>query len=400
MFKSKYLSIEWQASSQLDNTSLRSLTISLLRGLAAIEVAAAHLRAEIFPGLRELGNPPLAYQLLAFATGFAHQAVVVFFVISGWLVGGSLLNKLASGAPTPLRSYAVDRCSRLWTVLLPALLLMLAVGAVTGAIDTGTPDAARANAYSLTAFVGNLFGLQTVLVDNYAGNYALWSLSNETWYYVQFPLLVLTLTPGSPIRQLAAASALVLLVSALPLPLSLYFGVWLLGVLFSRLRIECGRWVQAVFAILLLAASAYFRIKGNNDDLDMSSLVQDVVISLPLLAWLASLQSPFFATSPARRRLARIVHLLSEFSFTLYVTHIPLIWLMRHLMQETSGVNRLDPHFAFAYAGYAGMLALLLTGAYLSYLVFESQTFRVRRVLKSFLLHRAPGSVLSSSTPK
>jgi hypothetical protein len=41
--------IQWQRQSQLDNRSVHSLLISLMRGLAAVQVAAAHLRSEMFP---------------------------------------------------------------------------------------------------------------------------------------------------------------------------------------------------------------------------------------------------------------------------------------------------------------------------------------------------------------
>jgi peptidoglycan/LPS O-acetylase OafA/YrhL len=148
--------IRFLKESQLGEDSLHSLLISLLRGLAAIEVAAAHLRAGFFPGLRTLDNPALWYQGLSFLTGFAHQAVVVFFLISGWLVGGSLLNKL--GQPRAIKSYAIDRVTRLWTVLLPTFVLILASGIVTGVIDPHAPDFSRVNDYSVTALLGNLFG--------------------------------------------------------------------------------------------------------------------------------------------------------------------------------------------------------------------------------------------------
>ena len=192
--------ISLQSNSTLGADSYQSLAISLLRGLAALQVALAHLRAEIYPSLRGMSDPPLAYQLLAFATGFAHQAVVVFFLISGWLVGGSLLNKWSQ--PHALGSYAIDRISRLWTVLIPTFLFMLLCAAVTERIVPAPSHFDQTNEFSTLAFFGNLVGLQTISVPNFGRNYALWSLANETWYYVLFPLLLLafrcnTTTPGS-----------------------------------------------------------------------------------------------------------------------------------------------------------------------------------------------------------
>jgi peptidoglycan/LPS O-acetylase OafA/YrhL len=372
-----------QARSRPDSNAIHSLLIALLRGLAALQVAAAHLRAEIFPGLRELADPPLAYQLLAFATAFSHQAVVVFFLISGWLVGGSLLDKL--GQPGALRNYAIDRATRLWTVLLPALFIMLAIGAWTGAVDTARADFSAANDYSVASFAGNLLGLQTVLLDPYGGNYALWSLSNETWYYLQFPLLLLVFTGRSRPRQLGAATALVLVSAALPFPITLYFLLWLLGAVFSRLRIECGTGWRVLLLVFGAGCALYFRMKGTNDDLKPASFFQHLGYSLPLLALLCSLQRPLAARTWAMRALARCAHLLSEFSFTLYVMHIPLIQLLRHAGMQEFGRSRLSPYSAADYAIYAGMLVAMVALSYLSYLLFESRTFRIRSAVKAAL---------------
>jgi peptidoglycan/LPS O-acetylase OafA/YrhL len=395
MARSSTFSIAWQRQRQPEGTSAHSLLISLLRGVAALQVAAAHLRAEMFPGMRELATPPLTYQMLAFATGFAHQAVVVFFLISGWLVGGSLLDKLGEGRPAPLRNYAIDRITRLWTVLAPALLAMLAIGVLTGEVDPGRPDAGLDNAYSASAFAGNLLGLQTVVVENFGGNYALWSLANETWYYIAFPLLLLVFVRGNALRQIGAATALVLMAGALPLPITMYFALWLLGALFSRLRVECGHLLRAGLMAVAVVTSVYFRIKGSNDDLKPESFVQDVLYSVPLLLFLASMQYSFPLLTPARRFIGKAAHWLSEFSFTLYVTHVPAIKLLRYLGREHFGTDRLHPAAPLDYAIYAGMLVALMALAYLSYRLFEAHTFRVRRLLKSAWARRNPGATLA-----
>lgn len=402
-------SIRWQRQSQLDSTTGCSLLISLMRGLAALQVAAAHLRAEMFPGLREIVSPPIYYQALAFATGFAHQAVVVFFLISGWLVGGSLLNKLnrangSAGATgddaSPWLAYAIDRLTRLWTVLIPALCLMLLVGVLTEAVDPARVDVSTANEYSAAAFIGNLVGLQTVVVENFGGNYALWSLANETWYYIQFPLLLVMFMSRSRLRQAGAAALLLGLGTALPWGITLYCALWLLGAAFSRVRIDCGTGARVVLVAVVAACSIYFRLRGRNDDLNAESFVQDLLYSLPLLALLASMQAPLAMRSPRMRIVARIAHTLSEFSFTLYVTHIPVIKLLRYAGLHTVGRDRLAAHAPLDYAVYAGMLVILLGAAWLSYLLFESHTFRVRRAVKNALRPRPRRAPMATSSTK
>jgi peptidoglycan/LPS O-acetylase OafA/YrhL len=377
--------LQWQGQSQVDHHSAHSFLISLLRGLAALQVAAAHLRSELFPGLRELADPPLYYQALAFATAFSHQAVVVFFLISGWLVGGSLLNKLDQ--PGALQAYGIDRVTRLWTVLLPALGLMLAVGAITGAVAPGQADFSPANDYSAASFAGNLLGLQTLLVPTFAGNYALWSLANETWYYLQFPLLLIVFMGKTRLRQLGAATLLVLVSATLPFAITLYFLLWLLGAVFSRVRIDCSTGWRVALLALAAASTVYFRMTEPNDDLKPEFFVQHLMYSLPLLAFLASMQRP--AGAGWMRTLAPAVHLLSEFSFTLYVIHVPIIRLLRHIGLQAFGRNRLVADQPVDYAIYFGMLLAMLAAAYLSYLLFESHTFRVRRLLKARLPSQA-----------
>ena len=57
-----------------------------------------------------------------FVTGLGHEAVIVFFVLSGVLIAGRLIGRAAI-APRDYRDYLLDRFTRIWLVALPALLL-------------------------------------------------------------------------------------------------------------------------------------------------------------------------------------------------------------------------------------------------------------------------------------
>jgi peptidoglycan/LPS O-acetylase OafA/YrhL len=359
--------------------------ISLLRGLAAVEVAAAHLRAQLFPGLRSLPDPTLWYQVLAFFTGFAHQAVVLFFLLSGWLVGGSMLNRLH--LPGAMLCYAIDRLTRLWVVLIPAFLFTLLLAVNGGAVDPRQVSYAQGNEYSLTTFVGNLFGLQDLAVPRYGGNFSLWSLTNETWYYLMFPLGVLALTAKSAMSRAAAGATLALVLSLLGIGIALYFLVWLLGVAFSRVRIDANRGWRIGMATVLLALSVWFRLTGSNDILVTDSFLQDWILSVAFLVFLCSLQ---FRADPARRStrlVRRLGGMLAGFSFTLYVVHVPLLReLTGHMAPLRQG--RLAPDRIGDLAIYAGMLAAIMLLAYLFHLPFEAQTHRLRRRLKRMVLKR------------
>ncbi|MDM5177332.1 acyltransferase family protein [Massilia sp. DJPM01] len=377
-------SIRFLKQSQLGEDSWHSLLISLLRGLAAIEVTAAHLRNEFFPGLRTLENPALWYQGLAFLTGFAHQAVVVFFLISGWLVGGSLLNKL--GQPHAIGLYAIDRATRLWTVLLPTFVLILASGIVSGVIDPRAPDFAPANDYSATALAGNLVGLQTVLVPEFGGNFPLWSLSNETWYYVMFPLLLMCVAASSGVRRALAASALLAVGALLPGEMVLYFTIWLLGAAFSRVRIECGTPLRMMMLLVLTIASVVFRLNGRNDDMGVESFPQDLLLSVLFLLFLSSTVNPL----PVKQRFLASVHrvavFFSNFSFTLYVVHIPVLGIIGYVGTTLFGHRHWKAESLGDLGAYLGMLVTVLVSAYGFYLLFEARTYAVRRWVRNLLM--------------
>lgn len=399
MRSTKMPRLTFQAHGQLGDDYWHSIVISLMRGLAAFVVAAAHLRAEMYPGLRTVADPSLWFQGFAFATGFAHQAVLVFFIISGWLVGGSLLNKM--GQPGAMANYAIDRATRLWTVLIPTFALTLLFGVGTGVLLPNTIDFSAANEFSALSFIGNLLGLQRVVLSDFGGNYALWSLANETWYYVLFPLLVLLFTTRRTSTRFASGAALALAAAVLPVEIILYFAIWLLGVAFSRVRIECGIATRYLWLLPLAVASVYFRLTGDNDRFDQTTLGMDLLLSVMFLILLCSLQFKAAPTSKLAPPLARIGKFFAEFSFSLYVLHLPLIFLLKHVALTQFGLRQLSPSEPLHFAIYLGMLATLLLGAYLSYLLFEMHTYRIRRIVKELVARpvvapRAPHAAASA----
>jgi peptidoglycan/LPS O-acetylase OafA/YrhL len=396
MRTSKILRLTFQAHAQSGDDCWHSVLISLVRGLAAIVVAAAHLRAEMYPGLRTSTDPSIWFTGLAFATGFAHHAVLVFFVISGWLVGGSLLDK--SGQPDAIASYTIDRITRLWTVLIPTYMLTLLIGLSTGVISAQGIDFSRANEYSALTLGANLIGLQTIAAPNFGGNFALWSLANETWYYLLFPLLVMLFHARRLAARVACGATLALLVAMLPGAIIGYFAIWLLGVAFSRLRIECGAALRSGWLVLVVAMWGYYRLTGNMDAFDLAAVLPDMVCSLAFLVLLSSLQFRAAATSKLRRPLARIGTFFAEFSFSLYVLHLPLIGLLQHWILTRWGLRQFSPHEPLHFVLYLGVLATLLAGSYLSYRLFESQTYRIRRLLKRILLQRPARAAVAQAS--
>jgi len=375
----------------LDRTNLNesyqhSILISALRSIAALQVVAAHLRGELFPSLKTVADPSLWYQGLAFFTGFSHIAVVIFFLLSGWLVGGSLLNKL--GEPNCMMSYAIDRLTRMWIVLVPAFVLTLAIGTITQTVDPGRISYAPDNEYSWSTFWGNLFGLQGMAVPRFGGNFSLWSLSNEMWYYALFPLLLLPVIGQRGITKVAGLAACAVIGYLLLFDLMLYFLIWLLGVLFSRIRIELGRAARLLLIIVILGLAVHFRLSGSIGTLVAATFAEDLLFSVLFLCLLSSLQFP---ADRARigNRLAHFAGLLAPFSFTLYVIHYPLIYLAEFL-HDPIGTQTLSTSDPASLLVYAGLFFAIVVFAYLFHLPFEARTYRLRRFVKRMVLAPVP----------
>ncbi|MEW6023181.1 MAG: acyltransferase family protein [Pseudomonadota bacterium] len=368
----------------LQEDNWHSVLISLFRGLAALVVAWAHLRAATFPAFGDVTNPSLLFQGLAFSSGFAYLAVMVFFVLSGWLVGGSFLNKM--NLDRALQHYTVDRLSRLWLVLVPTFLVALLAGAVIGAIDPARVSFSADDPYSVTAFIGNMFGLQTILVPSFGGNFPLWSLANETWYYILFPLLVLVLRGRSIAWRIGALLAIGAIIQLITPAIVLYFSIWLIGTAFSRVKIEMGPVLRWALLIIIVGTAVLIRLKGKNE-ISTESYPQFLVFSLLFALFLSSTQFKRLP-SPMLDRLDRTGRFFSSFSFTLYVLHVPLIFVMVYLMPSLLGTSQLSPHILSHYLIFVGMFLVLVVGGYYVHLPFEANTWRVRRWVRWHLFTR------------
>src|ERR1700730_8875836 len=96
--------------------------LDMARGLAALAVLFGHLRSFVFPSYHELKTHSFVDPIVWAATSFGHEAVMFFFVLSGFFITRSLV------VDTQVRrfswtAYIIKRLTRLWIVLIPALLL-------------------------------------------------------------------------------------------------------------------------------------------------------------------------------------------------------------------------------------------------------------------------------------
>lgn len=163
-----------------------------LRFAAALMVVAIHARGASWVEwgrLAEASQTRLAAAFFAL-TRAGTEWVLVFFVLSGFLVGGKVIERVGGGTFS-LHDYAVDRISRIWLPLIPALLWSAIV-----AYWVDKP-------VSWVGFGGNLLGLQLVFFRTFAENIPLWSLAYEIWFYFLAGAAAVWVMSGTRARSLA-----------------------------------------------------------------------------------------------------------------------------------------------------------------------------------------------------
>ncbi|MCW2669128.1 MAG: acyltransferase 3 [Frankiales bacterium] len=222
--------------------------LNVMRAAAAITVCVGHVRAYLLKPLE--GNHFGAPTRVAYAlTSLGHGAVMVFFVLSGYFVGGSVLRDRARGS-FRWADYLTARTLRLWLVLAPALLLTALldrIGRHAYPHSEMYGDTARAVVNSgLGDMVGNLFFLQPHVVPVYGSNGPLWSLGYEYAYYLLFPLVVVGVAVGTGrARRLAAVPVIVAVALVTGPQVMALFVTWVAGALIAwkepALRARVGR---------------------------------------------------------------------------------------------------------------------------------------------------------------
>jgi peptidoglycan/LPS O-acetylase OafA/YrhL len=314
--------------------SWASVHLDLLRAVAALLVLLGHWRDVFFVDYPQLASHRALWAAPYVLCGAGHQAVVVFFVLSGFLVGGSVLRAVEKNQ-WEWRSYLIRRSVRLWIVLLPALLLCqwwdrlgIHLGYATALYHGRAVNHVLGNVSQLLSarlFFSNLFYLQGTYTTAYGSDGALWSLAFEFWYYILFPLGLLVFLRSVRWRVRLVWGGLFVAVAWFVGSAILWsFPIWLAGVLLHRtprlrLLAHVARATRIV-ALLIYLPLFFYLAKGHL----FSSLAGDYVLMVFtfLLLWILLADT---ARHPLHSDLVLVSRGLARFSYTLYAVHTPLI---------------------------------------------------------------------------
>lgn len=291
---------------------------------------------------------------------FAHPAVILFFLLSGYLIAYTVSKKSEESEYT-FKEYFFDRTSRIYSVLLYSLILTILCD-IIGRIyfESYSSQIVLPQDNYILRLVINLLSLQGIWNNRvqFGSNPALWSIGYEYCFYILFGLIYFKIAKSKKVK---VNYILVILIISLirGFPLIYYFLIWLMGVfayrMANKIKMKCSP-ITAIFFLSIIFISAH--IIYINEQLGSNELFKDAIFGLVICICMifnySNYDIPVWFTS--------INKFFSSFSFSLYAYHLPILYLMSAILFKID--FNLEQYINF-------IVTLLIISIYLiSYILF------------------------------
>lgn len=312
------------------------------------------------------------------ASNYGHSSVIVFFVLSGYVIA-----YITDTRERQFASYAASRLSRVYSVALPAVVLTIALDAA-GRQFFAAPYGYPFDYFLLRAAASLLLLNEVWFVSITSfSNVPYWSICYEMWYYVAFGMVMFL--PRSTGWMAVAVLALLLGPKVV-----LLAPIWTLGVLlyhWERLRAlpQPAAWLLltgSCMGIVLFHQASITEQTANlfKELIDEKWYAQftfskfflsDYLLGVLVFSNFAAMRTLSSHAAPVLLALERPIRFLASFTLSLYLLHQPLFLFW-------GAVLRGDP---VGYAYWWSTTALVAA----SVLVIGSITEGKRHLLKKWL---------------
>jgi peptidoglycan/LPS O-acetylase OafA/YrhL len=346
--------------------------LNLLRATAALLVFLGHVRGSCFVEFGALPHPQqgLLAKMLFGLTRTGHEAVLVFFVLSGYLVGGQVIRRVSSGTFN-IAAYGLDRATRIFIPLIPACIFTVIL---TRLVTGQTPNSLQ--------LLLNMLGLNGVLTDTLSLNAPLWTLSYEIWFYILAGAVGVLFS----VRKKAVIAFFIIASSVAVFCVleARYALFWSMGaVSISILGFRTPRFF-ALFGLLIFSCG----ILDYQLAAESKSFINVVYLPIPVAEALivlgVCLSIPYFCdptTDSSLRFLQRPAVYLSSISYTLYLFHYPL--------NSALGFFPKFENLSWLAIGmFCTKAALIFLFVNILYLAFEANTLTVRHYVRKRFMAR------------
>lgn len=296
-----------------------SVYLDIVRFMAALAVLIGHAADD---GL---------YQGRYFLYGLGHEAVMVFFVLSGLVIASTTVRQGRS-----LRSFTIARLARIYPVVIPAIILSFGLYGLAGWLGINDADWAQDPNYSFTTLFGSLLFLNESWNSGMIlpWNFPYWSICYEVFYYALFACLVF----GRGVWRWLFFIAFALVAGPRVLALA---PVWALGVwiaLDPRLRLRSPTLglvlVFATWPVILWIGMAdwddglktwlHFTVPGWWRLVSSEKVLTDYLLGLLVMANFIGFHACARWFTGALRAIERPVRFMAGSTFSLYLFHRPM----------------------------------------------------------------------------
>lgn len=332
-----------------------------LRGLASLYVLLHHARYVLHEGYSDgyLKHPDsysaiertALYALSGFRWG--HEAVLFFFVLSGFVIHLRYARQRIEKPQSEFDTIAFlrRRLRRLYPPLVAAIAVTFAIDSIGQAmhlpIYAGDTPYRLINAWvhpdlRLETLAGNLAFLMECYVPCYGTNAPLWSLKFEWWFYALYPAVWIVARRSVFVATIAIGGLKLLSLYPTLCPLRLaqqVFGmllVWWIGALVAE---AYARGMRNSLGALGLAALP----------LPFMLLLKDrffIPVELFAIAFAGVIGAGlWWRMSGGKLQVLDRLSWLGDMSYSLYVSHMPLLYLGGGLLMARSADGRLPQSF-------------------------------------------------------
>jgi peptidoglycan/LPS O-acetylase OafA/YrhL len=354
--------------------------LDLVRFSAALLVMFGHVRGLLLVGIGSVPEHSWPVRLFYLITGLQHEGVVLFFVVSGFLVGGPAWRRMGSGRFS-IFDYLLNRFTRIYLVLIPALVLVGIISAIGFATFAATRFYAERPLLPSGVSVGwswgqvpcHLLAVQGVLCKPWGVDPPLWSLGFEWVFYLVGPaLFAVALVPMRPWTRFALAGAVAVIMFELydanP-AFGRWFAIWLLGVFAAVISRRWNIPVLVGVGGLILCSAAMIVSRTKVLALEETDALVGIGIAIAL-------------SCPRLTRLkfdSSVIRQGARFSYSLYLIHLPLCVFFGALLEGLFGwpSTLVQPHWP-AIAAFAAMVGFALLSSWLFAMATEANTDAVR----------------------
>ena len=331
-----------------------------IRGLTAFYVLVHHARLLLTLPYRDgLLTHPEKYEwydrLMVYLFSFfkfGHEAVIIFFVLSGFVIHLKQADPTFNFGTFKLLYYLKKRVIRIYPTLLISLALCVLTDYIIYLISP-KENTMIFGKYSLAAFLYNFFLIPEGPI--WGINWPVWSLKHEWFFYLIYPFMLYFSSKSRVVAISIPILLFMIYITGYSIP---YIGaasytllIWSCGCLLANFyvkSIKSLKWIQFLLMLIIIYPFLYRKFD--------SPPIMDVIFGLIAIGFLALVLSE-------RIKIINTILIrfawLGTFSYSLYLLHFPLLNVGEAVILNMSPNNQKPYHLWYVLASIFIILPII-----------------------------------------